>query len=89
MIGVAGIITTVSLSTRNAIKKGAKVTGNLAKAIYNLDKKLLPILIPLFNMLATVISWRVKGLTGLASNLWVLALAFAWFTYDQYKQRRK
>lgn len=73
--GIASIITTISISARNAIKKEAKATGKFAKAVFSLGKKLSPILIPLFNMLATVLSWRGKGLSWLASNLWVLVLA--------------
>lgn len=62
-IGIAGIITSVSLSAGNPIKKGAKAPGNLAKIIYNLGKKLSSLLISLFNMLATVVFWGAKGLT--------------------------
>ena len=88
-ISVAGIVTIIIVGSRNAIKKGAKTTGKLAKAVYYLGKRLSPWLIPIFNMLATVLSWGDKGLSWLASNFWVLALALAWFVYDQYKQQRK
>ena len=84
MIGVAVIITTILISARNVIKVGAKYL--ICLTINNIAKKLSPLLIPLFNMLATVVGWGTKGL---ASNLWVLILAFAWFVYDQYKKRRK
>ena len=77
MIGITGIITAISISARNAIKKGTKTTDRLAKTIYNLGKKLSPILVSLFNILANIVRWGVKGLTWLASNLWVLVLAFA------------
>lgn len=56
-VGIAGIIAAIPISARNVIKKGAKATGKLSKAIYNLGKKLSPILIPLFNILATVVGW--------------------------------
>ena len=88
-ISIAGIITTIILGARKAISQAAKATGKFAKAVYNLGKKLGPLLAPLLNITSQAISWGAKGLAWLASNLWVLALAFAWFIYDQYKQRRK
>ena len=70
--------------------KGAQATSKFAKAVLaNLGKKLWPVLGPLLNVIAQAISWGAKGLAWLASNLWVLAIAAAWFIYDQYKQRRK
>lgn len=60
----------------------------MAKSIYNLGIKLSPLLIPL-DMLATIVSMGTKGLSWLASNLWVLVLPFTWFVYDKYKQSRK
>lgn len=85
-ISVAGIIAIIIVGSRNAIKKGAKRTGKRAKAACNLGKRLSPWLVPIFNMLAKILSWGDKGLSWLASDLWVLALALAWFVYDQYKQ---
>ncbi len=38
-ISVAGIITTVVMAGRNALRKGAKGVGNLGKALANLAKK--------------------------------------------------
>lgn len=89
MIGISGTITTISFWAWNTIKTGAKATGKLAKAVYNLGKKLSPLLIPLFNMLATVLFWGAKTLSWLASNLWLLVLAFTHFLYDQYKNEKR
>ncbi|CAB4009484.1 Hypothetical predicted protein [Paramuricea clavata] len=88
-ITVAGIITTVVIGARTAIIKGAQATSKFAKALANLGKKLGPMLLPLFNMLAKLVSLGAKGLAWLASNLWVLAIAVAWFVYDYFKERRR
>ena len=88
-ISVAGIITTIIIGTRKAIVKGVQATGKFAKAFYNLGKKLGPLLAPLLNIVAQAMSWGAKGLAYLSNNIWILALAFAWFIYDQYKERRK
>ena len=88
-ISIAGIITTIVVGARTAIVKGAQATSKFGKALANLGKKLLPVLGPLLNIIAQAISWGAKGLAWLASNLWVLAIAAAWFIYDYYKQRRR
>ena len=88
-ISIAGIITTIVVGARKAISKGAKVTSKFAKAVYNLGKKLGPLLAPILNVIAQALSWAAKGLAWLAPNLRILALAFAWFVYDQHKERRK
>ena len=88
-ISVAGIMTTIIIGARKALIKGSRATGKFAKALYNLGKKLGPLLAPLLNIIAQAISWGAKGLAWLSSNLWVLVIAVVWFTYDQYKQRRK
>ena len=77
-ISVAGIVTTIIVGARKAIVKGAQATGKFG-----------PLLGPLLNIVAQAISWDAKGLAYLSKNLWILALTFAWFIYDQYKQRRK
>ena len=87
-IGIAGIITTIIISARKAILSGAQVTRAFAKALYDLGKKLGPLLAPLLNIFSQVISFGGKGLLWLANNLWVLAVAFAIFIYEQYKKNK-
>ena len=53
---VAGIITTIIIGTWKAIFKGAQATGKFAKAVYNLGKKLGPLLALLLNIVAQAIS---------------------------------
>ena len=88
-ISIAGIITTIVVGARKAIVKGAKATGKFAKAVYNLGKKLGSLLAPILNVISQAIALRAKGLAWFSNNLWLLALALAWFIYDQIKERRK
>ena len=92
-ISVAGIITTIIVSARKAILRGLQATGKFAKALYNLGKKLGSLaakpLAPLLNIIAQVISLGAKGLAWLASNLWVLVVAFTLYLVGEYRKRRK
>ena len=78
-ISIAGIITTVVIAGRKAVKETAKGVGRVAKALFNLGKKLGPLIAPILNILATAVSWGVKGLEFLSKNLWLLVIAFVWF----------
>ena len=78
-ISIAGIITTVIIAGRKAVKGTAKGVGTVAKALFNLGKKLGPLIAPILNMLATAVSWGAKGLEFLSKNLWLLVLAVLWF----------
>ena len=70
-ISIAGIITTVIIAGRKAVKETAKGVGKVAKALFNLGKKLGPLIAPILNILATAVSWGVKGLEFLSKNLWL------------------
>ena len=58
----------------------------------NIGKKLGPLIAPLLNLMAQAISWGAKGLEFLSRNLWMIAVAFAWFLgfflgiNERYKQ---
>ena len=84
-ITIAGIVTTVVIAGRKAAKSAAKATGKLAKALVNIGKKLGPLIAPLLNLMAQAISWGAKGLEFLSRNLWLIAVAFAYFAYNTYK----
>ena len=71
-ISIAGIITTVVIAGRKAVKETAKGVGKVAKALFNLGKQLGPLIAPILNILATAVSWGVKGLEFLSKNLWLL-----------------
>ena len=78
-ISIAGIITTVVIAGRKAVKETAKGVGRVAKALFNLGKKLGPLIAPILNILATAVSWGVKGLEFLSKNLWLLVIILLWF----------
>ena len=65
------------------------MTSEFSKKVANLGKKLWPLLAPIFSIISQILSWGAKGLAFLASDLWILAIAFAWLTYDKYKESRK
>ena len=88
-ITIAGIVTTVVIAGRKAVKQAANATGKLAKALVNIGKKLGPLIAPILNLMAQAISWGAKGIEFLSKNLWMLAVAFAWFAYDMYKKKKE
>ncbi len=88
-ISVAGIITTVVISGRNAVKKGAKAVGQFGKALANLAKKAGPAIATILNVLAQVLTWGAKALEFLSRNLWIVALFLTYLVYDTVKGRVK
>ncbi len=88
-ISVAGIITTVVISGRNAVKKGAKAVGQFGKALANLAKKAGPAIATTLNVLAQVLTWGAKALEFLSRNLWIVALFLTYLVYDTVKGRMK
>ena len=88
-ISVAGIITTVVISERNAVKKGAKAVGQFGKALANLAKKAGPAIATILNVLAQVLTWGAKALEFLSRNLWIVALFLTYLVYDTVKGRMK
>ncbi len=88
-ISVAGIITTVVISGRNAVKKGAKAVGQFGKALANLAKKAGPAIATILNVLAQALSWGAKALEFLSRNLWIVALFLTYLVYDTVKERMK
>ena len=88
-ISVAGIITTVVISGRNAVKKGAKAVGQFGKALANLAKKAGPAIATILNVLAQVLTWGAKALEFLSRNLWIVALFLTYLVYDTIKNRMR
>ncbi|CAB3983705.1 Hypothetical predicted protein [Paramuricea clavata] len=84
-ISTAGLITALLIHARGVVVRGARATGKVAKTLANLAKNVAPILVPVLNAIATALSWGAKGLTWLASNLWVLVLAVVIMVYEYYK----
>ncbi len=88
-ISVAGIITTVVISGRNAVKKGAKAVGQFGKALANLAKKAGPAIATILNILAQALTWGAKALEFLSRNLWIVALFLTYLVYDTVKERMR
>ncbi len=51
-ISIAGIITTIIIAGRSAVKKGAKAVGKFGKALANVTKKAVPAIATILNILA-------------------------------------
>ena len=83
-VSTASLITALLIHARGAIIGTAKATSKVAKALANLAKKAGPILVPVLNAIATALLWGAKGITWLASHLWVLAIAAALMVYNYY-----
>ncbi len=88
-ISVAGIVTAVVMSGRNAVKKGAKAVGQFGKALANLAKKAGPAIATILNVLAQVLTWGAKALEFLSRNLWIVALFLTYLVYDTIKGQMK
>ncbi len=88
-ISIAGIITTIVIAGRNAVKKGAKAVGEFGKALANIAKKAAPAIATILNILAQVLTWGAKALEFLSRNLWIVALALIYVLYNEVKDRRR
>jgi hypothetical protein len=88
-ISIAGIITTVVVAGKKTIVGASKVLGAVGKALPGLAKSALPILVPILNLLSTILSWGAKGLAFFAQNLWILAILIAGAIYKYLQCRRK
>ena len=88
-ISIAGIITTVVVAGKKAIVGASKGLGAVGKALAGLAKSALPILVPILNLLSTILSWGAKGLAFLAQNLWIVAVLIAGAIYKYLQSRRK
>ena len=85
-ISVVGIITTIVMGARNAVKRGASATSKFAKSLAKIAEKTVPVIGGLLNLAAKVITLGAKGIGFLSNHLWILAVAI---TYALYEQRRK
>ena len=84
-ISVVGIMTTVVMGARNAVRRGARATSKFAKNLKKIAEKAAPLLGALLNLTAKVLTLGAKAIGFLSEHLWVLAVATA---YILYKERR-
>ena len=87
-ISVAGIITTIVMGARTAIKKGAQATSKFAKALAKVGAKVAPITGNLLGLVAKLLTLGAGVVGFLAKNLWLLAVAIAYILYEKYKKKK-
>ena len=88
-ISVAGIITTITISARNALKQGAKAVGNLGKAIANIGKNFGALISSLLNLIGSILAWSAKGITFLAKKLVDFNTCFNLFFIQRIQRKKK
>ncbi|CAB4011946.1 Hypothetical predicted protein [Paramuricea clavata] len=88
-ISIAGIITTIVVAGKTTIVGASKGLGAVGKALAGLAKSALPILVPIINLLSTILSWGAKGLAFLAQNLWIVAVLIAGAIYKYLQMKRR
>ena len=76
-ISVAGIITTIVMGARNAVKRGARATSKFAKTLAKIAGKVAPVLGALLNLTAKVSTLGAKAVGFLSEHLWILAVAIS------------
>ena len=86
-ISVAGIITTIVMGARTAIKKGAQATSKFARALAKVGEKVAPIIGGLLNLAPKLLTLSADAVGFLAKNLWLLAVAIAYILYEKYKKK--
>ena len=86
-ISVAGI-TTIVMGTRTAIKKGAQATSKFARALAKVGEKVAPVIGNLLGLAAKLLTLSAGAVGFLAKNLWLLAVAIAYFLYEKYKKKK-
>ena len=80
-ISVVGIVTTIVVGARNAVKRGARATSKFAKALKKLAEKAAPVLGALLNLAANVLTLGAKAVGFLSENLWLLAVSISLPTF--------
>ena len=88
-ISIAGIITTVVVAGKKTIMGASSGLGAAGKALAKFAKAALPILVPILNILSTILSWGAKGLAFLARNVWIVAILIAGAIFKYLQNRRK
>ena len=87
LISAAGILTTILIAGRGAIRFGARATKNFASVLAKIAKKLAPVFGAVLNIIGSVLSLGAKGLAWLANNLWTLALLLAYLAYEEIRKK--
>ena len=86
-ISAAGIIMTIVIAGRSAIKAGAPGTKKFANAIAEVGKKVAPVLGAVLSVIGSVLSLTAKGLDWVYRNLWSLALLVVYVLVNGLRKR--
>ena len=87
LISATGILTTILIAGRGAIRSGARATKNFASVLAKIAKKLAPVFGAVLNLIGSMLSLGAKGLAWLANNLWTLALLLAYLAYREIRKK--
>ena len=87
-ISVAGVITTIVMGARTAIKKGTQATSKFARALAKVGEKVAPIIGGLLNLAATLLTLSANAIGFLAKNLWLLAVGIAYILYEKTRKKK-
>ena len=88
VISAAGILTTILIAGRGAIRSGARAVGSFASVLAKIAKKLAPVFGAVLSIMGSVLSLGAKGLAWLANNLWSLALLLAYLAYEEIRKKK-
>ena len=88
-VSAAGIITTMVIAARGAVKAGARATKKFAKGLAKVAEKVAPILGAVLNIVGKVLTLGAKGLDWLSRNLWLLALLIVYLIYNELSKKRR
>ena len=87
-ISVAGVITTVVIAGRGAVRAGARATKKFAKGLAKVAEKVAPVLGAVINLVGSVLKLGAKGLEWVSSNLWSLALLIVYLVYNELTKKK-
>jgi hypothetical protein len=74
---------------KKPITGAANGLGAAVQALAKFAKAALPILVPIFNMLSTILSWGAKDLAFLTQKLWIVAILIGGAIFRYFQNSRK
>ena len=88
-ISAAGIITTIVIAGRGAVKAGGRVTKKFARGLAKVTKNVAPVLGAVLNLVGNVLKLAAKALDWVSKNLWSLALLIVFFLVSKINDTQK
>ena len=88
-ISAAGIITTIVIAGRGAVKAGARAIKKFARGLAKVAEKVAPVLGAVLNLVGNVLKLGAKGLDWVSKILWSLALLIVFFLVSKKNNTRK